>query len=278
MKCSDITQLIADCYSGDPSKQCSAIFELQELENSDAIPALLHMLNSPEWNIRGLTVETLGQPGYGDSETTGFRLVQMLADPEELVRDEVVNALARLNYVPALSLICSLLENEPDWIVRASAAEALGDLAKAGDVETLNALKIALTDSVGAVRDYAVSSIGILGTSEFLPILKNYSDAEEDARSKAEASIAMYRLGDHEQLKVFLKLINDEDEFLIEVALNIIGDLTNRRVPEHLSLDLPLLKEFLLKVGQLFPLVQKHAKEILDSLEVLESLWGKPCS
>ena len=276
MNGSDITQLIADCYSGDPSKQCPAIFELQELEHSDAIPALLHMLNSSEWNIRSLSVETLGQPGYGDSEKIGFRLVQMLTDSEALVRDEVVNALARLNYVPALSLIQSLLENEPDWIVRASAAEALGDLAKAEDVETLNSLKIALTDPVRSVRDYAASSIGILGTSELLPILKTYCD-EEDARSKVEVLIAMYRLGDREQLKVFLELLNESDDFLITVALNIIGDLANRRIPEHLSLDLPALKEFLLKVVEGFPLEQTHARRVLDSLELLEPFLGKSC-
>lgn len=199
----------------------------------------------------------------------------MLADPEALVRDEVVNALAQLNYVPALSLICSLLENEPDWIVRASAAEALGDLAKAGDVETLNTLKIALTDPVRSVRDYAASTIGILGTSEFLPILKTYYDGKEDARSKAEVSIAMYRLGDRKQLKVFLELLDNADDSLTVVALNIIGDLANRRVPEYLSLDLPVLKEFLLKVVQLFPLLKTHAKKILDSLELLESFLEK---
>jgi HEAT repeat protein len=76
-----------------------------------------------------------------------------------------------------------LLKNDPDPLVRASAAETLGDL---GQEEAIAAIFVALVDTDESVRAYAANSIGLLGTPTLLPKLAAYIKSENSLRVKAE--------------------------------------------------------------------------------------------
>lgn len=266
----NIESLLEDCRSGDPSRQTPAIMKLQDLEAYEAVPTLVELLTSPEWNIRGLAVEALGWLGDEEIETVGPALVKMLADSEELVRSDAVDALATLDYTPAIEPIKSLLRSDSDWVVRASAAEALGDLAEVGDSEVLAELELALDDPIGPVRGYSACAIGLLGTQEILPKLEVYLSSEESLATKAEILVARYRLGIRDDLTKLLKLLEDADEHLTGIILNILRDLAERKVPPTLADDAPQILQILTAIAQSVSIHRNHAEQVIVQLEAVE--------
>jgi HEAT repeat protein len=264
-----IEQLIADCNSECLEKQVSAILELQRLEVYSAAPILVPLLTSAESNIRGISAEALGYLGCQTPEHVGYELMKLLNDPEDLVRDEAVNSLARLDYKPALATIRSITQFDLDWVVRASAAGALGSLAEVGDMETLQVLEFALDDPVEPVRAYAACSIGIIGVPELLDTLKVYNSSEESLSVKVELLISMYRLGEQDEIYNFLKLFDDADEYFLESSLNTIKDLATRRVPEYFVANIPHIRKTLIKASERFPNQQYQTRKLLKSLEYL---------
>jgi HEAT repeat protein len=252
----DIRKLLEDCSSGISSKQVSAITKLRELKAYEAVSTLLPLLFSSEENVRGCVIETLGWLGEKEKETVGTALIKILDDPDELIRVETIDALARLKYISAIEKIKQILHDDSDWLVRSSAAEALADLSISGDLEVLAHLEMALDDPAQAVRSYAAMSIGILGisTPEFLEKLQVHISSEESLNTKAELLAARYRLGVQEDLLRFLELFSFADEHLTGILLNILEDLTERKTPESLIDKLSNIQEILVKVTQSFPI------------------------
>ncbi|KAF3888021.1 MULTISPECIES: HEAT repeat domain-containing protein [Nostocales] len=270
MSHSNIESLLEDCLSGDPSRQTPAILKLQDLKAYEAVPILVELLSSYESNIRGLAVQTLGWLGDEEIQTVGPALMKMLADSEELVRSEAVDALATLDYKQAIEAIKSLLRSDSNWIVRASAAEALGDLAEVGDSEVLAELELALNDPIEPVRAYSACAIGLLGTQEILPKLDVYFLSEESLDTKAEILAARYRLGVRNDLTELLKLLEGADDHLVCVILNILGDLVQRKVPVTLADDALQIRQILTGIAQSFPIHQGHAEKVIARLEAVE--------
>jgi HEAT repeat protein len=125
----NVKQLLEDCSSGISSRQVSAITKLRELKAYEAVSTLLALLFSSEENIRGCVIETLGWLGEKEKDGVGTALIKFLDDPDELIRSETIDALARLKYVPAIGKIKHILHQDSDWVVRSSAAEALSDIS-----------------------------------------------------------------------------------------------------------------------------------------------------
>lgn len=266
MKSLTIENLLEDCCSGNPARQAPAIMTLQELEVYEAVPVLIDLLTSPEWNIRSLAAEALGWLGSENSELVGSALIKLLADPDSDVRDEVVNALSRLRYTRACESVQYLLHSDPDWVVRASAAEALADLAEVGNKNVLAALESALDDQMEPVRSYAAYSIGLLGTPELLQKLEMYLSSEESLDTKAEILAAKYRLGSQDDLKRFLSLLKDANEHLLGVIITILEDLINYKAPLNLVNDLALIDRSLQQIPQVFSVEQKHLEAIINKV------------
>lgn len=278
---SDLTieHLLEDCLSGEPSRQAPAIMKLQELEAYEAVPILIELLAPPVRNIRGCAIEALGWLGYEDSESIGHLLLNILNDSDELIRSDTFDALARLEYKPAVEAARDLLKNDPDWVVRASAAEALADIACIGDSETLADLESALNDPIEPVRSYAACSIGLLGTptSELLDKLEMYFVLEEDLATKAEILGAKYRLGCNGDLQKLLQLLSGADELLVSNIFNILEDLTERQIPKSLTKYLSDIEKALRQAIQSFPIFRNQAEEIiaqLKSINIQENLLG----
>jgi HEAT repeat protein len=270
-----VAQLLVDCYSGELQKQVSAISELQDLKAYEAVPVLIMLTSSQEANLRMVSVEALGWLGECDRENVGRVLGNMLSDPNSLVRDEAVNSLTRLSCRTSLKTIQFLLVGDPDWVVRASSAEAVSNLSEVGDPETLQALDKALEDEIDVVRAYAISSIGIIGTSDFLPRLRMCKDSEENLHVKAEILVALYRLGDCEEILTFINLLSTADEFLLEVILNILEDLATRRIPEYFPNDIPHLRESLTIILNIHQSYSGQINEIMGLLDSLENLGNR---
>ncbi|MCC3426715.1 MAG: HEAT repeat domain-containing protein [Microcoleus sp. PH2017_29_MFU_D_A] len=269
-----IKNLLEDCCSNDPSKQIPAIMELKDLELEDieiqeTCATLIELLHSPENNVKELTVEVLGWIGDQEIETVGPALMKMLVDPENLVRAEAVDSLSLLSYKKAKDAISFILCNDPDWIVRASAAEALSHIADVGDATIFEALQLALEDSYEPVRSYAAFSIGVLGTLEMIPTLPKYLESEDSLDTKAAILAAQYILSEPNALFTLLKLVEKADQQLGGVILNIFGDLAYRKIPRRLAEDSATICKSLVRIGQDFFVERYHAEQVIAQLKNL---------
>ena len=218
MVISNIDTLLKQCNSGDSVAQIKAIDELVVLEADETIPALLTLLASSDAVVRFSVVQALTQLSEKDPDLVGSTFINLLRDPESIVRSEAIDSLGILQYTPALEPVKLLLKNDPDALVRASAAETLGDL---GDSIVIPDMEVALSDPDESVRSYVANSLGILGNQSLLPALKISLDQESSLRVQAELLGAILRLGGSDYLEQFLRLLQSADEDLATSILNI---------------------------------------------------------
>ena len=127
---SKIDSLLKQCSCGESSLVIEAIQELIDLKAYSAVPTIVALLSSDDIVIRFAAAEALGDLGKLNPEFVGKELVKLLVDSEAIVRAEAVDSLCILTYTPAIAPIMFLLKNDPDPLVRASAAETLGDLGQ----------------------------------------------------------------------------------------------------------------------------------------------------
>jgi HEAT repeat protein len=259
-----IQTLLDDCSSDDPALQAEAVIELVDAQAYVAVPEIVKLLTSPDPSIRSSAAYALGYLGSHAVETVGPVLLNLLNDPEVIVRSDVVEALGGLHYIPAVEHIKYSLQNDNEPLVRASAAEALGEI---GDNEALATLELSLKDSDESVRAYTASSIGLVGTSQLVPKLETYLQSEHSLRVKAELLGAMYRLGATEHLNQLISLLDNADEHLATCILNLLTDLTERQVPATLADDAPKIYKSLTGIVERFPILSSHAEEIAIQLK-----------
>lgn len=260
-----IENLLKQCESDDPSLQVQAIIDLLDREAQEAVPVLIGLLNSPSENVRGTAAYALGFMGENDSQTVGSALVKLLDDPESLVRDDTLEALSRLRYAPARESVRRILQNEADWLVRASAAELLGVIGNNRDIEILEL--ILKHDPHDTVRAYAAFAIGLLGSISLLPKLETYLLEEKDLHVRVELLGAAYRLGKIEALEPLIGLIETADFDLAVVLLNVLEDLATRKIPPTISTDAENIRHSLNALAKRFPIFSTHIQRILLALE-----------
>jgi HEAT repeat protein len=260
----NVTELIEQCSSDDSERQAYALQELVDMRSVTAIPAILQLLQSPDSTIRFSAAEALGDLGDSDIKTVGPALMEVLTDSDGIVRSGAVDALGTLDYKAAGEPIAALLLNDADALVRASAAEALGDLENSDAIEPLLQ---ALQDPDIAVRLYAASSLGILGTPDLLPQLEAVIESEHSLAVRAELLITRYRLGAREEMTQLLNLLFAANEELAINLLNGINELIIRQPPPELSDDAQRLCEALADVANRFPmLLARQAQALIAKL------------
>lgn len=268
MEKTDIDTLLFLCRSSDPTQQVSAILALIDQRDYKVVSTLVDLLVSPDVAVRYTAAQALGYIGAHEPETAGSALLTILADTEVIVRSKAVEALGILGYKPATGAVKSLLRTDPDPLVRASAAETLGDI---GDTQALAELQLAMRDTDETVRAYAANSMGILGTSKLLPKLQTYVETEPSLAVKAELFGARYRLGAAEDLNLLISLLDQIDETLATLILNILADLTERKVPSTLLADAPFICKALTVLSQRIPILYSDAEQIMVQVTKLES-------
>lgn len=271
-KFDNITQLIDKCKSGVPQEQVMAIHRLGDHHAYSAAPTLVKLLQSPDAVVRSTAAQYLGLLGSKDPEHVGPALLRALDDGEAIVRAEIVDALASLGYLPGLEKIKALLIQDPDALVRACAAEALGDL---GNQEVLPELELSLTDDDESVRAYAANAIGLLGSVRLLPKLQQYAEQASSLRVKAEMLGAKYRLGESGEIKRILGLLQNSDEDLSTNILNMLDDFTEREIPSSLVADAPDIIEALTGLAKRLPRLKPDVTSLSERLLLLTSVANR---
>lgn len=261
-----IEVLLNQCRSSDPAQQVKAVHTLLELEADAAVPDITELLESPDAVVRSTAVRALGILGTKDSNRVGAALLSLVDDTEAIVRAEVMDTLGLLRYAPAVDIVKSKLRHDPDPLVRAAAAETLGDLE---DAAASTELELALHDPDESVRAYAASSLGLLGTAQLLPSLQTYLEAEPAPSVKAEFYGARCRLGVADDCDLLVEMLDHADEDLATNLLNILHDLTERKVPTALAALAPRLRGSLSEVARRMPILSGDVEHLLARLTKL---------
>lgn len=139
----EVARLVHACRSESRDEQLVALERIESLKVAEAAPAVVEALSSGDEGVRLSAADALGRLGADASEVAGPALIAALDDAESLVRSRAAAALGLLGYRSAAQKIGELLESDPDAVVRADAAETLGDI---GDAGSLSALEAAVDD------------------------------------------------------------------------------------------------------------------------------------
>lgn len=157
----DVIQTLLALLEVEEYSDCVIRFSEKALRNigSDAVPALLAMVDHPSWNVRAKAVKVLRSIGPVTPDVVPA-LVARLGDRSSDVREAAAGALGDIgpvtpNVVPALVELLA----DPAWKVRMRAAYALGEIGPAAG-EAAPGLTALLSDEAPYVRIAAVDTLG----------------------------------------------------------------------------------------------------------------------
>jgi HEAT repeat protein len=262
----DIAALRADCRSGDTDKQLSALLELIKIHDEPSLPDIVPLLSSSDEQVRAEAARAVGYLGSLQTAALAPQLQTLLSDANEMVRDEAVEALGLLIYPPAIATLKGILHHDPSWLVRASAAEALGNYQ---DVTILSDLEQVLRDpqEESAVKVYAARSLGHFATSTYFPTLDTLIATHRQEPGVAAALLATgYRLGGLQYLDPLLALLRNANETESWFLLNEVQDLVEDRKLSTLAADSPRIHAALQTTVLRWPLTSRQVQEIENKL------------
>ena len=171
---------------GDAPTTLHAISLLQHVPGVDFSAELRDLLAHPDPRIRSGAVEQLGETGV---ETAHGAMRELLADPVPQVRAAALGAVCAIEREQAVSTVLPFLDATNLALVRAAAAEALGNIGVRGFYRPLIAF---LRDRDPRVRRRAIAAAGKLRNLELLPPL---IEQLKDRRTVLEAASALTSFG-----------------------------------------------------------------------------------
>ena len=262
----DIAALRADCRSGDTDKQLAALLELIKIHDEASLSDIAPLLSSSDEQVRAEAARAVGYLGSSQIATLAPQLQSLLSDANEMVRDEAVEALGLLTYPPAITDLKGIVHNDPSWLVRASAAEALGNYQ---DVTLLSDLEQVLRDphEESEVQVYAARSLGNFADATYFPTLDNLiaTHRQEPGVSAALLSTG-YRLGGAQYLDPLLTLLRNANEAESWFLLNEVQDLVADVQSAVLAADSPRIHSALQTTALRWPLTSRQVQEIEHKL------------
>ncbi len=227
---------VLDLKSDDVGKQTMALISLRRADAEQVRSAVLEVnLLDPQraaLRVRSLAIRLVARTG--DLKTV---LRTLANDPEENVRSACCDAAAEAGGGLLARRACvEAFKNDRHWLVRISAAIALGTIGK-GCEETEDALIDSLRpDGVtglddtqsSVVRRHAIIALGYLGTERSLPALAKLIDAgdtEQPVRLRVANALRGIRCA--ESVRLLKRIIeNDKDAEVAEMAQGSLDTLT----------------------------------------------------
>ena len=127
-----------------------------------------------------------------------------------------------------LERVRRLLSHDSDWLVRVSAAEALGAFGDTSP-DTLASLTTALeTDGAPLVRAYAAESLAELNATGSTKSIRGRLLREQEPHARASMLMALAKLGDPSSLRVLLDLLEEVQDWETQTAiLHMLQRLVN---------------------------------------------------
>ncbi|NUP25469.1 MAG: HEAT repeat domain-containing protein [Nocardia sp.] len=262
--------LKAALRSGDPRQQFDALIALTKAGDSVAIPDILPILAAQDEEVRAAAVRAVGYLGGERAAQVGPVLMATLADADDVVRAEAVEAFCTVHYEPAADELVRMLRLDEAWLVRASAAETLGHYPGRAGRELLACIRD--DDEEVPVCRYALESLlqsdEPLLRAEISDLVDEYGD---DPEFGTDVRMVAYRLGDRGQLEIVAGYVASMNEHGGSLLLNMLGRLSRHPVPAALVDDMPVIDGILSVIALRWPLQRPHVDAVRDSLPSPES-------
>lgn len=230
-------QLVYDLQYGDSSKKTLAAIHLRQFDPLLAIHAIdaahaVDPLTAPQ-RLRSASVNLLARARAVD------RIIAILqSDPEENVRSACCDALMELGGgTQATSACVAALREDGHWLVRISAAIALGTIAKTS-VEAESALMDCLRPGgiVGqeppqesVIRRHVVTALGFMGSTKALRVFRDLLAAGNlETPMRFRVAAALRGIPCAESVELVRILIDDEDDEVSVMAQGSLDSLASQ--------------------------------------------------
>jgi HEAT repeat protein len=151
--------------------------------------ALLDALKDEDILVRTDVVKALGKSACGTDRALPS-LIEMLHDPSVNVRDRTALVLGGFEHVDVVDPLINALK-DPDWHVRASAADSLGGWVKKNPAVVEALVRVLDQDDFALVRDRAADALAAVGDDDRVvpPLVKALSAEQRDVRFHAAQAI-----------------------------------------------------------------------------------------
>lgn len=190
----DLEQLLRSASATDGAM---AAWALGELEDSSAVPALLQALKSAHVAVRVSAIDALS----------------------EIEDDRSVKDLERV------------LKNDVDDVVRAHAAEALGNH---GDASSLAVLADALSDRSPRVRYAAVEAMDDVHDNEIAPPALVAATKSSDAKLQRLAAMVLAEIHDPNTIDALISLASHSDHEVRQKVAEALGEIGSAKASSSL--------------------------------------------
>lgn len=197
----------------DPEGQKRACDRYAQSSSATGVLALLLLIEGGGRDIRGLALSSL-EDGYPPAARLAARAL-LYAD---LVRVHAVDCLVRIGQPEDAKVLRNLLR-DPDWMVRSSAVEGLGEVG--GATETKRILGVALRDRHEVVRRDAVLALSPGMNDRLVSELRCIAESDPSALVRIAARVMLYRWG-HFQIEQLFVSFEEWDDLARENLLNAL--------------------------------------------------------
>lgn len=155
-------------------------------------------------------------------------LLTALRDPSVRVRRQAAYALSVLCPVNAISALIDAL-HDPDTEVYRRSALALG---KIGAVAAIDPLITAFSHPNDEVRSAAQQALIRIGKPAVEPLITLYDHSDQQVRARVVQTLG--RIGDPQAMDVFIRSLNDPDDWIRWMTASIARSLPDERLAQPL--------------------------------------------
>jgi len=194
------------------SDRVRALERLAKTGDPGAVKNLLRALQDKSPTVRATAVEYLGDL---DAKEAIAPLITALSDRDSEVRWSATSSLGTLLIGSRSPRRLIQMLEDPNVLVRIEAAEAMGAI---GDRKTLPALRRAMNDHSPLVRSYVAAAIGAFGRQKNIPELEQRLKNEKSDTAKVGIYQALYQLGKHDKLKPLISLLLESSDYRVRIA------------------------------------------------------------
>jgi HEAT repeat protein len=196
-----VPRLIALLEDPSPVLKQTAAEALGKIGDQRAEPALVAVLDDADRGVRVAGVRALGRLGSGLDEATIERVLSLVNDPVDEVRDAASWAIGEMEPPARLAERLAELTAHPRPETRRAAALAL---LSVGASVTADQLLSVADDEDAEVRQTALAALAELGDRRVIPLLKDRLRGDPVSGVRSEAAFRLGKLGsgaDVEQLR-----------------------------------------------------------------------------
>ncbi|WP_228282444.1 HEAT repeat domain-containing protein [Rubrobacter tropicus] len=200
-------------------RKAQAAEGLGYLGGPEAVPQITQLLSYEDETVRAVAARALARIGTPEAAAS---LSQTLNDPSELTRLRMAENLERIGAVATASLVETLDAGNPR--ARVLAARVLGNLRAADARPALRETLTGPDDEVPIdLKAQATLALGKIGDPEDVPVLVKASESEEWP-VRAQAANALERIGEASTIPALRRLTLDQEWW---VRLNASRALSN---------------------------------------------------